>query len=131
MKKIWHPFWLWEDIEMWRKAPQEEEADYLEKAIEFTSDADLYGSWMLRVIDEFPMACEHNLTDPSLNQQAWIGHAATQLAINCPEYITRKAWSTLTTEQQNEANIKADEAIHEWKQRHSSEGGQLRFEVAM
>lgn len=130
MKKIWHPFWLWEDIEMWRKVPREQEDDFLQAAIEFTGNHKLYGSWMLRVVEEWPIACEHNLTDDSLNKQAWIGHAACQMAIQCPEYITRKAWGMLTQEQRDLANLQADWAIHAFYTKDSSARGQLRLEMA-
>jgi hypothetical protein len=129
MKKIWHPYWTWEDIGMWRKASKEEEIVLLPKAIEFTSNTELYGEWMLRVIEQYEYACQHNLTDISLNQRAWIGHAACHMAIDCPEYITRQAWGMLTEEKRDLANLKADKAIYEWKQRYSSESGQLHIEM--
>ena len=129
MKKIWHPFWLWEDIPMGRKVEAKDEDLFLQKAIEFTGNHELYGSWMMRVIEEWPISCEQNLTDDSLNKQAWIGHAACQMAIECPEYITRKAWGMLNQEQRDLANLQADRAIHEWKQRHSKESGQLHLEM--
>ena len=129
MKRIWHPFWLWEDIEMWRKLPREEEGHYLERAMNFTGNADLYGNWMLRVLEECPVACEHNLSERGMNRQAWIGHAAVNLAIQCPEYITRQAWGLLTEEQRDKANLKADYAINLWEQRNKEKGGQLRLEM--
>jgi hypothetical protein len=103
---------------MWRKLPRHEEAAALKQAVEFTGNADLYGAWMLKVIEAFPRACEHNLTDQSLNKQAWIGHAACALAYNLPEYIVRKAWALLSDDQRNTANARADEAISRWSQRY-------------
>ena len=88
---------------------------FLEKAIEFTGDAELYGDWMLRVIEEWPNSCEHNLTDISQNRGAWIGHAAVALAIQGPEDIVRSAWAKLWKLQQARANAKADEAIRRWE----------------
>lgn len=114
---------------MWRKIPSNKEDEMLANAIAFTGNHELYGRWMLRVIEQWPIACEHNLTDDCLNQQAWIGHAACQMAIECPEYITRKAWGMLTQEQRDLANLKADWAIHEWNQARSSKGGQLHFKM--
>jgi hypothetical protein len=130
MKRIYHPFWLWEDIEMWRKIPANKEREMLQKAIEFTGDHVLYGQWMLRVANQWPVACEQNLTDDGINQRAWIGHAATQMAINCPEYITRSAWGHLSKQQQNLANQQADIAIHEWNKARKKTSGQLYLEMA-
>lgn len=131
MKRIYHHYETWEDYQagMWRTVSGNEKIDYLRKAIEFTGDAELYGSFMLRVIAEWPFACEHNLTDTTQNRKAWIGHAATCLAIDCPEDITRQAWAQLTQQQQDDANQKAQEAIIKWEKMHEEKNTGLRKEV--
>ena len=96
---------------MWRSVYGQERDLYLEKAIVFTGNARLYGRYMIKVVKEWPYACLHNLTNPSINRQAWIGHSACCIAIKCPEDITRLAWHTLTQKQQDDANSQADKAI--------------------
>ncbi len=117
MKQKYHHYTLWEDYinGMWRVVDKEKEEEFLRKAITFTGNAELYGKYMLRVIKEWPISCEVNFTNPSTNHQAWIGHAACCIAMNCPEYITRQAWGHLTELQQQKANFKADQAISSWK----------------
>lgn len=117
MKRIYHPYTKWEEYHagMWRDLPHEEEEDFLKKAIKFTGNAELYGNWMLKVVEQWKYSCEQNLSDTSINRQAWVGHAACCLAIGCPEHITRRAWHCLSQEQQDEANKKADEAIERWE----------------
>lgn len=117
MKRVFHPYHLWEDFKcgMWRNVVGDERNLWLQKAVEFTGDAELYGLWMMKVIKAWPISCEQNLTCTSMNRQAWIGHAACCLAIGCPEDITRAAWHLLTDQQRNEANQKADEAIKAWE----------------
>lgn len=100
---------------MWRKVSTAEEARLLPIAIEFTGNAELYGSWMRKVVKMWPIACEHNLTDLSQNRKAWVGHAATQMAIQVPEYITRAAWGRLTDRQRIDANRQAQHAIELWE----------------
>ena len=119
MKRIWHPYTLWEDWRagMWRKVSPEEEPAFVESAIQFTGDAALYGSFMLRVTREWPFSCEHNLTETAMNRRAWVGHAAACMAIHCPEYLTRRAWWMLTQEQRDAANAQATEAIRSWVNR--------------
>ena len=119
MKQIYHPYTLWEDWKagMWRTLPKDQEQPAIEKAIEFTGNHELYGEWMLRVIHEWPLTCEHNLTNLQQNRKAFIGHCAAQMAINSPEYITRKAWWFLTKEQQDLANQQAQNAILAWEQK--------------
>lgn len=100
---------------MWRKVSSNEEQALLARAIEFTGNAALYGSFMRRVICEWPVSCEQNMTDISINRKAWVGHAAACMAINSPEYVTRMAWAYLSNEQQREANRHAQDAIDEWE----------------
>ena len=115
MKRIYRPFWEWEDLEMWSDVSAKDRRKFLPLAVEFTGDAEKYGAAMLRVLDEMPFACEHNLTELSMNRQAWIGHAAAFLATGCPEVVTREAWGMLTDDQREKADAKAAEAIKEWE----------------
>lgn len=115
MIRIYHHYSKWEEIPMWQRLTGANEETMLNKSIEFTGDAELYGSWMLKVLSLWPFSCEHNLSDPTMNRKAWIGHAAAWLAINSPEYITRMAWGRLSKQQQNDANNKAEQAINFWE----------------
>ena len=113
MERIFHHFNKWEDYlnGMWRTVSKDEEARILPLAIEFTGNAELYGAAMLRVIDEWPIACEHNLTNTQINRQAWLGHSACCIEFGWPEYLVRQAWHQLSQQQQDEANEKASLAI--------------------
>jgi hypothetical protein len=106
---------------MWRKLPFYQEAAFLKEAMKFTGDAELYGKYMIRAINEWPNGCEHNLTCTGMNRQAWIGHSATCIALACPEYITRLAWHQLTQEQQDLANAQADIAIKTWEDNYAKD----------
>lgn len=119
MKRIYHPYWKWEEnnFNMWGKSSNIEED--IKTAIEFTGDHKKYGSWMMRVVDDWTFSCEHNLTDKSQNRKAWIGHAAVAYWAGIPEDIVRKAWGFLTDEQRDLANIEADMAIQEWERRNA------------
>ena len=119
MKRVYHHFERWEDWlnGMWRRESKENESEYIEKAVSFTGDHELYGVWMLKVIESWPVSCEHNLTFTGMNRKAWIGHAAASMAINSPEYITRIAWGRLSKQQQDLANKKADAAIRIWERK--------------
>ena len=117
MKQIFHHYQKWEDFKngMWRKVSPEDEVSMLAEAKAFTGDHTKYGLAMMRVIREWPLTCEHNLTDNSINQKAFIGHCAVTLQLGIPEYITRMAWGMLTEEQQTKANERAQHAIDTWK----------------
>lgn len=120
IKKIFHHYSKWEEFHcgMWKTINGIERQKLLKNAIEFTSNAIKYGEWMMRVVNEWPVSCEQNLTAMDMNRQAWIGHAATCLAIGCPEDITRLAWHSLTQKQQDEANAEADKAIAFWEKKY-------------
>lgn len=123
--RIYHPVESWEEVaaNMWGEAT--DPRSMLEQAIAFTGDHVAYGEHMLRVVREWPISCENALTDSSLNQKAWIGHAACALALNCPEDITRKAWGYLTDEQRLLANKAAARAIREWANSYAKDRGLL------
>ena len=117
--RVYHPYDIWEETysNMWGNVKEKD--SYLKVAIEFTGNHVLYGQNMLRVIKEWPVSCEHNLTNTTQNRRSWIGHAACALAFGCPEDIVRKAWSYLSEEQQVKANNEADMAIEEWERSYS------------
>lgn len=122
IRKIWHHYLKWEDYQngMYRTLSGDEKREYLKTATDFTGNAELYGSWMLKVLEAWPVSCEQNLTDTGMNRRAWVGHAACCLATSCPEDITREAWGSLTQQQQDDANAKADQAIAIWESRYAS-----------
>jgi hypothetical protein len=112
--EIWHPYWILEEFKtnMWGNVTNRK--NWLEKAIEFTSNHELYGSWMIKVTEQWPRSCEHNLSKGG-DKRAWIGHAAVALAIDCTESIVREAWGHLTPVQQELANKQAEIAIEKWR----------------
>lgn len=103
---------------MWSTAKKKN--SLLKQAISFTGNSKLYGSFMKRVISEWPITCEHHLTDLNSNRKAWIGHAAACLALQCPEDITRQAWGYLSQSQQDDANLEAENAIEAWEVEHAT-----------
>ncbi len=116
MKRIYHPYWNWEDWKagMWEPVSGVKKKEKLQQAIEFTGDHLRYGKFMIQAVESWPIACEHNLTEVSMNRLAWIGHAATFIAIQSPESITREAWGHLSRIQQDLANHQARIALQHW-----------------
>jgi len=116
MNQIFHPYWKWECFNngMWRKESREYEEIELPKIIAFTGCHNSYGSAMIDVINNWKFCIEHHLTDNSINQRAYIGHAACNYKHNWPEYLVRVAWNNLTETQQILANNKATIAINQW-----------------
>lgn len=115
LKRVYQPIQDWEEMRFNMWGTVDDRQEFLRRAIEFTSDHKLYGSYMVRVAEEWPISCENALTDKRLSKLAWIGHAACALAIQCPEDITREAWGRLTDEQRLLANKEAYRAIKRWE----------------
>lgn len=116
--EIWHPWWAWEEMKhnMWGDVTRRK--TWLQIAIQFTGDAELYGEWMMKMVEAWPVSCEHNLSK-SGDKRPWVGHAAVAYAIGCPEDIVREAWGHLSEEQQIKANAKATEAIEYWRSKNA------------
>lgn len=114
-KRVWHPYENWEEVKFNMWGSVNDRSSWVKKAVIFTSDHKLYGTYMQKVVNEWPISCENALTDYYMNRKAWIGHAACALAMNCPEDITRQAWKELSYEQQYLANQEAIRAIRTWE----------------
>lgn len=115
MRRIYHPYTKWEEIKFNMWGTVSDKNLFLKKAIDFTGNHELYGSWMSKVIKDWKYSCENNLTDTTQNRKAWLGHAAVAYAIQCPENIVREAWGMLSQEQKDLANNEAEKAIIQWE----------------
>lgn len=100
---------------MWSSAGRQKHL--VEKSAFFMADTKRFQSAMYRVICEWPISCEHNLSDLSQNRLAWIGQAACAIEIKCPESAVREAWGRLTDNQRRDANESAKKTIKEWERK--------------
>jgi predicted phosphoadenosine phosphosulfate sulfurtransferase len=124
MRQVFYHYKEWEDYKagVWRSVPPPEAKEYLEWAVDFTGDHERYGEAMMKVVNKWPKTTRHHLTNPNINQKAWLGHAACCFENYCPEYIVRQAWGMLTEQQQILANNAAKVAILAWRKNYTSMG---------
>lgn len=118
MKQVWTPYWEWEDWINGMWGPEQE--GQLQQAIEFTGDWVRYGQAMKEVIVAWPRTMLNSLTNPSINQRAFLGHCAVSFRLKIPESVTRAAWKQLTDEQRRLADLVAQQTIDEWKLKYES-----------
>lgn len=120
IKRIFHHFDKCEEFktDMWRAVDLKKREELQEHSRNLMIESDVFESVCMKVVSEWIFSCEANLSASSINHQAWIGHAACAYNHNAPEDITRLAWRTLTSEQQDLANLAADNAIKFWKKSH-------------
>lgn len=124
MKRIYHPYWVWEDFknglyDQEKMYSEQEEFLLANKGKELLSHLDEFEQVALKVISEWKNASEQNLTNISRNRQAWIGQASCCYKLKIPERITKLGWRLLTYEQQIEANKIADKIIKIWEKDHA------------
>ena len=77
------------------------------------SDCEAFYKAARRVIAEWPISCEHYLTNSAMNRLAWIGQASVCIARGVPSRFSG-GWSLLTEEQQSAANDVAHKVLCEW-----------------
>lgn len=117
--RIYHPYWLWEDYQsgFYENVSGAEKKQMTDKVLEMFNDAEKTKECMFFVVDNWKYSCEHNLTNESLNQIAYIGQAACCVYAKVPNTITMEAWSKLSKEVQKRSDEIAKEAIQRWNEK--------------
>jgi hypothetical protein len=116
MKRIYHPYWLWEDYKagFYNNCSGEEKKIAIKKGIEMFNSEELTRKNMFYVIENWKYSCEHNLTNESLNKIAYIGQSACCIYANIPSTVTMEIWNLLEKNVQERSNNIAIEAINKW-----------------
>ena len=121
MKRKYYPYTQWEEHKygMWKILSTEERNKYADVAASIMKDENRFKIAMLDALDKWPISCEVNLSARCMNRRAWLGHAGCCVDSGCPEEATRQGWHYLSEEEQQKANIVADEVILEWENRYA------------
>lgn len=116
MKQVFYHYTLWEDFKngMYDEI-KDGRNDRIKKAVELLSDTKKLYENMKRVTIEWKIATEQNLTNMSINHQAFLGQTACNIYAGIKEDETREAWGLLTNEQRYKANKVADKVYSEWE----------------
>jgi hypothetical protein len=121
LKRKYHHYLKCEEFKtnMWKQIPIEKRQDAINQSAALMINTSQFLNAMKNVVDSWPYSCEANLTASVINHQAWLGHAGCAFNHDAPEDLTRLAWSTLTKEQQDLANLAADEAKAYWMDKYA------------
>jgi hypothetical protein len=76
---------------------------------------------MEKVIAEWEIATEYNLSNAEINRKAWLGQAACCCYAGVHEDETREAWGLMTDAQRSEANRIAACIIKRWQDEREAE----------
>jgi hypothetical protein len=68
---------------------------------------------MYKVVNEWPISCEHNLTNEKMNRIAWMGQSSLTMKYGIPSKY-RGGFNLLSDKEQREANEAALEVINYW-----------------
>lgn len=120
MKRIFHPWHLWEDYHynFYGGSSGLKKEDTITLYRDFLADLDKFEAALKRIIEEWPHSCEHNLTNDSLNKIAYMGQAACALTFKVPSHMSSSGYNLLTQEQQQAADAMAQKYIDIWTERH-------------
>ena len=118
LKRVFHRYETWEETKagLWKRPTGELRGQLIDQCALFMADTTQFHQAMLQVPIQWPISCEVNFTTRSVNRQAWLGHAACCIALNCPEEPTRIAWWRLTQRQRDAADAAAAEVIEAWEE---------------
>jgi hypothetical protein len=112
MKQVYHHYLKWED---WQNGmfntKSHNENDLIQKAKNLLIDLSTLKYEMRWVAYNWPVSAELNLTNRSINRQAWLGQAACCHKHGVPEYLTKQAWHLLDDSQRLLANNVANDVI--------------------
>lgn len=112
MNRVYHIYTEWEDYKngMYAEADGNKE-ELINDAITLLSSIDLFYDEGLKMLNEWIVSAEENMSNKDQNRRAWIGQATCCYTFGVPEIITKEAWGLLSELQKYEANKIADKLI--------------------
>lgn len=115
MERIFHHYETWED---YRAGMYAESADgrteRVQQAAKILGTPEICRKAMQKVVAEWRVSTEYNLSNAEINRKAWLGQAACCCWAGIHEDETREAWGIMTEPQRVEANNIAAAIIKHW-----------------
>ena len=112
MIQIYHKYTEWEDFKNGMfETKFKNESTLIKKASELLSNEKEFYKISIKVLENWKISTDVNLSNKNSNRQSWIGQAACCYAYKVPELLTRKAWNGLDQLTKVKANLIADKII--------------------
>lgn len=125
MNRVWHPWTLWESFQAGFYGSTDNPDAAREAYRDFLADSERFDKAITRVFAEWPLACEHFLTNEDINRLAWIGQAAMCIDTGIP-CAYRGGFKKLSARAQRTANMIAEKRLKEWVHEHKRASGIVR-----
>lgn len=129
MERIFHHYNKWEDFHAGMYAESREgRKERVKQAAHILGTPSICKKAMEKVISEWQIATEYNLSNAEINRKAWLGQAACSCYAGIHEDETREAWGIMTEPQRIEANRIAASIIRKWlRDKEREEAPQMMF----
>lgn len=127
MERIFHHYDKWEDYHAGMYSEiRDGRKERVQQAALILGTPSICEQAMEKVVSEWTIATEYNLSNAEINRKAWLGQAACSCWAGIHEDETREAWGIMTIEQRTKANEIAARIIKKWiKDREYEEQPQL------
>jgi len=119
MIQIYYKYTEWEDFQngMFETKFKNEDELILKAAKLLSNEIEFYNT-SLKVLDNWKISSDVNLSNKNSNRQSWIGQAACCYAFGVPEILTRKAWNGLDNTIKIKTNLIADKIIKVYERKY-------------
>jgi hypothetical protein len=115
-----YEYYKWEDyINGMYDPPLNKEKDF-DKALNIFNNTEYFKCCCLKVVNEWVISCDENLSNKNMNRVAWIGQSALNIKDNIKEVTTKKVWKGLKPDLKNILNNIAINAIKDYERRNKS-----------
>ena len=117
IERIWYPWTEWECYRAGFFTPTgslDQLKEWRRQYVELLSDVKAFEKAMVRVVEEWPRSCAHNLTNEGMNRIAWLGQSSACITFGACAEQTRSAFNLLSQKKQDQANAAAAKHLDEW-----------------
>lgn len=123
IKQVFYHFSKWEDFKagLYNSSCERFE-EKVNLSVELLSSQEAFYTVAVEMFKKWPYSAEQNLTDNSINKNAWIGQASCCFNHQAPDYTTKEAWWKLDEETRAEANNTARKALRKWRSEYIMKG---------
>jgi hypothetical protein len=115
MKRVYHPWNMWEDHQHNFYGGQEYPKNATEVYASLLKDLPRFESALTVIVNSWPYSCEHNLTNTAMNRIAYLGQASCALVYNVPSSVSMGGYNLLTKDEQIAADALAKKYLDLWE----------------